>query len=369
MNDSDSAALVQKIAGGDTSAMMTLYDRTNRLLYGLVLRILPESAAGEEALLEAYTRLWRQAEAYDPRGGTPLAWMLAIARTCAIERMRGVAPDQRRPESSEPAAGEEIGRPPLDDENGADVRQQLLRSAVEAAPPDYIRDLLALRIEREPRAAPAPPPQPQPVEPEKLELKHTAPPRPITPPVQPRSSIVPWMLAVLCAVAAALFFFFWRQTQKQSEQAIQWQRDAAHEARAEADRLRSLTDTVKLQKNEIDALDAALSSPGASVIYLAARRPDSLTAAAIFWDTRKNAWIVFGHLAPAPAGKEYQLWFVTPNGRKSAGLVPIDASGHGFAVIDLPPDMPRLNAVEITLEPMGGSEQPTSPAVATGKAG
>jgi len=367
MNDSDSAALVQKIVGGDAPAMMTLYDRTNRLLFGLVLRILPDNTPAEEALLEAYTRLWRQAEDYNPRGGTPLAWMMAIARTCAIEKMRAATPDQRKTEAAESTTLEDALNLPAGEGDLSDARQQLLRSAAEAAPPDYIRDLLALRIEREPRAVPAPP-APQPLEPAKVELKHTSPPRPApaTAP-KPRSSFLPWIFVIICAAAAAVFFFLWRQTQRQSEQAIQWDRDAAREARAEADRLRSMMVSDKAKREEIDMLDAALASPSSSVIYLAGRRPDAPAAAAVFWHTGKNAWIVIGHLPPAPSGKEYQLWFVAGTARRSAGLIPVDASGHGFAAIELPPDIPKATTVEITLEPIGGSEQPTSPVVVSGK--
>ncbi len=368
MNDSDSAALVQKIVGGDAAAMMTLYDRTNRLLFSVVLRILPDSTPAEEALLEAYTKLWRQAETYDPRAGTPLAWLMAIARSSAIEKMRAAPSDQRKPGAPESSPGEDTATLVQEEGDLPDARQQLLRSASEAVPPDYIRDLLALRIEREPRPAPAPPAAP--LEAAKMELKHASPPRPVPAPVQKaRSSVLPWLIAVVCAAAAALFFFLWRQTQKQSDQAIQWERDAAHTARAETDRLRAMTDSDKVKRQEIDLLEAALASPATNVIYLAGRRPEVPAAAVVFWDTTKNAWIVLGHLPPAPSGKEYQVWFVVSGLRKSAGLVPVDGAGRGFSTIELPPDMPKALSVEITLEPMGGSEQPTTAVVVSGRTG
>jgi DNA-directed RNA polymerase specialized sigma24 family protein len=367
MNDSDSVALIQKIAGGNTSAMLNLYDRTSRLLFGLISRILPESTAAEEVLLEVYTCIWRQGDAYEPRGGTPLAWMMGIARGRAIDRLRSEKPDRQRPELVPIADGSGV-QGAAEDANIAEARQQLLRSAIEIAPPDYIRDLLAARIEREPRAATLPPPQP--VRVDKTELRHAEPPRPAPSPApQRRASAFPWILAATFALAAALGFFLWLQSQKRAEQAIQWQKDDANEARAETQRLRSLIDSERTRSREITALDAALSSPGANVICLASRRPGAAAAAAIFWDTNKSAWIVLGHLPPAPSGKEYQLWFVTPDGRKSAGLIPVDASGHSFAALELPPDLGKITAAEITPEPAGGSQQPTSPPIATGKAG
>lgn len=74
-------------------------------------------------------------------------------------------------------------------------------------------------------------------------------------------------------------------------------------------------------------------------------------------------------LPPAPAGKVYQLWFVTAaNAKISAGLIPTDAAGQGYTFIDVPPTIGKLAAAAITLEPDGGSQQPTMPIYAVGKA-
>jgi DNA-directed RNA polymerase specialized sigma24 family protein len=367
MNDSDSAALIQKIASGDTSAMLNLYDRTSRLLFGLISRILPESAAAEEVLLEVYSSIWRQGDIYDPRSGAPLTWMMGIARDRAIDRLRSEKPDQPRPGPVSASNGTVL-EGAADGTNITEARRQLLRSATEIAPPDYIRDLFAARIEREPRSAPLPPPAT--VRMDRAELRHAGPPRPAPPPApQRRGGALPWIIAAAFAVAAAVGFFLWLQSQRRAEQAIQWQKDDANEARSEVQRLRLLIDAEKARTGEITALDAALSSPGTSLIGLASRQQGAAAAAAIFWNTNKNAWIVLGHLPPAPAGKEYQLWFVTPDGRRSAGLVPVDVSGHGFAAFDLPPDLGKVTAAEITSEPAGGSQQPTSPPIVTGKTG
>lgn len=367
MNDSDSVALIQKVAGGDTGAVLNLYDRTSRLLFGLISRILPESASAEEVLLDVYTCIWRQKYLYEPRGGTPLAWMMGIARNRAIDRLRSEKPDRPRPEPVSISNG--TGVPGVaEDINIAEARQQLLRSAIEIAPPDYLRDLLAARIEREPRTVP--PPFQGPVRMDKTELRHAEPLRPAPLPLlQRRAGAFPWIIAAAFAVVAALGFFLWLQSQRRAEQAVQWQKDDANEARSELQRLRSLIDSEKARIREIAAMDAALSSPGANVICLASRRPGAAAAAAIFRDTNKSAWIVLGHLPPAPSGKEYQLWLVTPDGRKSAGLVPVEASGHGFATLDLPPGLGKVSAMEITTEPTGGSPQPTTPPIVTGKTG
>jgi anti-sigma-K factor RskA len=78
--------------------------------------------------------------------------------------------------------------------------------------------------------------------------------------------------------------------------------------------------------------------------------------------------VVTADLPPAPEGKVYQLWFVTPDAKISAGLINLDKNGHGFTAVQFPPSVTQLAAAAITLEPEGGSEQPTMPIYALGSA-
>ena len=68
--------------------MTSLYDTSSRVLYGLLLRILNEHALAEEVLLDVYMQVWQQASSYDELRGSPMAWMLTIARSRAIDRLR-----------------------------------------------------------------------------------------------------------------------------------------------------------------------------------------------------------------------------------------------------------------------------------------
>jgi anti-sigma-K factor RskA len=87
----------------------------------------------------------------------------------------------------------------------------------------------------------------------------------------------------------------------------------------------------------------------------------------VYWDVQGNRWVVTADLPPAPEGKVYQLWFVTPNEKISAGLITPDKSGHGFIIVPFPSSITELAAAAITLEPQGGSQQPTMPIYALGK--
>lgn len=79
-------ALLQKIEEGDVSALSTLYDKTSRLLYGLVLRILGDRTSAEEALLDVYTHIWKEPASRDSVL-SPLEWLTTIARNRAIARL------------------------------------------------------------------------------------------------------------------------------------------------------------------------------------------------------------------------------------------------------------------------------------------
>jgi RNA polymerase sigma-70 factor (ECF subfamily) len=81
-------ALIERVAKGDQSALTALYDSTSRLVFGLVLRVVGDRSTAEEVLLDVYTQVWRQAATYDPRRGAPLAWLMTIARTRGIDRLR-----------------------------------------------------------------------------------------------------------------------------------------------------------------------------------------------------------------------------------------------------------------------------------------
>ena len=82
---------IRASAIGDQDALARLYDSTNRILYGLTLRILRDKVAAEDVLLEVYVQVWRRGEIYKPSKGTPLGWLLTIARSRAIDALRSRA--------------------------------------------------------------------------------------------------------------------------------------------------------------------------------------------------------------------------------------------------------------------------------------
>jgi RNA polymerase sigma-70 factor (ECF subfamily) len=128
---------------GDESALSQLYDETSRLIFGLTLRILGDAATAEEVLLDVYCQVWRQAASYSSERGAPLAWLMTIARSRAIDRLRAGRQDQQRKEPLD-----SVGNHPAASENPEEAgviseRRVLVRSALAALAPEQ-REVIEL---------------------------------------------------------------------------------------------------------------------------------------------------------------------------------------------------------------------------------
>lgn len=82
------AQLLQRCAARDSVAFRTLYDQTSPILFARLLRMLRRRSVAEEVLQEVYVRIWERAAQFEAGRGKPLAWMVTIARYCAIDLMR-----------------------------------------------------------------------------------------------------------------------------------------------------------------------------------------------------------------------------------------------------------------------------------------
>ena len=82
------AQLLQRCAAQDTAAFRSLYDKTSPILFARLLRMLRRRSVAEEALQDVYVRIWQRAAQYEAHRGRALAWMVTIARYCAIDLMR-----------------------------------------------------------------------------------------------------------------------------------------------------------------------------------------------------------------------------------------------------------------------------------------
>ena len=86
--DLDDKELIQRMASQDARALETFYDRYNRVAFTLVLRIVRTREDAEDVLSDVFWQAWQQAGRYDTSRGKPIAWLLTIARTRAIDYVR-----------------------------------------------------------------------------------------------------------------------------------------------------------------------------------------------------------------------------------------------------------------------------------------
>lgn len=89
--------LLQAVTTGDNAAFMALYDRYNRIAFGLAYRILGNAGAAEEAVQDAFMQVWTRAATFQDRGeGSVRSWLLAIVHHRAIDTHRRSARHSQR---------------------------------------------------------------------------------------------------------------------------------------------------------------------------------------------------------------------------------------------------------------------------------
>lgn len=80
--------MLSRCSLGDQAAFGALYEATSAKLYGIALRILKREAWAEEALQEAYVKIWRHAGSYNPGRGRPMTWMINVVRNQSLDLLR-----------------------------------------------------------------------------------------------------------------------------------------------------------------------------------------------------------------------------------------------------------------------------------------
>jgi len=104
--------LLTLVASGDQVAFEAVYDRVAGPVFGLIRRVLQDSAQAEEVSQEALLEVWRTAGRFDPARGRAMTWVLTIAHRRAVDRVRSEtrsAEREARAATADVVAGDEVG--------------------------------------------------------------------------------------------------------------------------------------------------------------------------------------------------------------------------------------------------------------------
>lgn len=88
LDDGQLAGLVLRVCDQHEPSLARLYEATVGRVNALVLRIVRVRALAEEVVEDVFWQVWREAPRFDAERGKVLAWLLAIARSRAIDALR-----------------------------------------------------------------------------------------------------------------------------------------------------------------------------------------------------------------------------------------------------------------------------------------
>jgi RNA polymerase sigma-70 factor (ECF subfamily) len=127
--------LVARVAQGEPDALAALYDRHERAVYSLVFRIVRDQGEAEDVVQDVFSQAWAQAARHDPSRGAVGAWLLTIARSRAIDRLRSrrARPDNAPADERDVVSLRAPG-PAQDAQLLSRERAAIVRSALERLP-------------------------------------------------------------------------------------------------------------------------------------------------------------------------------------------------------------------------------------------
>ncbi len=86
-NGTELESLLARVGAGDSPAFRLLYDQAAGRMLAAARRILGDKELAEDAVQDAFMRIWRSAAKFDPARGVALAWMGRIVRNAAFDRL------------------------------------------------------------------------------------------------------------------------------------------------------------------------------------------------------------------------------------------------------------------------------------------
>jgi RNA polymerase sigma-70 factor (ECF subfamily) len=80
--------LMEGVKRGDSESLARLYDRHVSVVFALCVRVLRDSTEAEDTVQDVFWEIWRRADRYEPARGAPRAYLMNLARSRALDRVR-----------------------------------------------------------------------------------------------------------------------------------------------------------------------------------------------------------------------------------------------------------------------------------------
>jgi RNA polymerase sigma-70 factor (ECF subfamily) len=126
--------LLRRIAARDRQALAELYDELGAVLFSTAVRIVGDAQEAEEVMQDVFVQIWEKALAFDAELGTPLNWVLRIARNRSIDRLRARQRRFRAIDELEAALAVESPAPPAHQGGLSGEELAGVRAAVRSLP-------------------------------------------------------------------------------------------------------------------------------------------------------------------------------------------------------------------------------------------
>ena len=94
--NSGDRALLARLVVGEEAALRETYRTYAPAVFGLALRVLGSDGLAQEVTQDVFVRLWEQPTRFDPERGQLRAYLLAMAHSRAVERVRSEESQRRR---------------------------------------------------------------------------------------------------------------------------------------------------------------------------------------------------------------------------------------------------------------------------------
>ena len=323
--DQTDERLMRELAEGHQEALGPLYARYARVVFSVANHSL-DRAAAEEVVQDVFLTVWRKAGVFDPARGAFRPWLLQIAHHRILNELRGRS---RRPQAVDDPDGLRLASvPDVSPEPDEVAWRHAVRSTVRSAfdeLPEQQRKALELAFFEDQTHEQIARELHLPLGTAKTRIRGGL--------RRLRGKLAPLAVggALVALVGAAGLAYHAELTARDRDE------------RALALATTSETKVIRLRPTPAAPREAHGYYRGRTGV--------------------PTAILTVSYLSPTPQGRSYQAWVRHGATWTSLGLVRVDAQGEGRIIAEGPLFEALPEAIEVTIEPAGGSAAPTGPVV------